>query len=97
MKIVEYGQCRLWRDALEYFDGAQTQQKYLKLTRTHTHTNQIVYGATIDVCGKGKQWITATTLLREMQQWHMKLGTITYVIASAVCRPDLGNTDFRSA
>ena len=39
---------------------------------------QCTYNATISACEKGQQWITAMTLLREMQQWHMKPNVITY-------------------
>ena len=59
-----------------------------KHTHTFTHTQntaQIINSATIDACGKGQQWITATTLLREMQQWHMKPSTITYNAAISAC------------
>merc|ERR1711907_889494 len=45
----------------------------------------ITYSAAISACERGQQWITATTLLREMQQWHMKLDTITYSAAISAC------------
>ena len=47
--------------------------------------NTITYSAASSACEKGQQWITATTWLREMQQWHMKLDAIAYSAASSAC------------
>ena len=56
----------------------------------HMKPNTITYYAAISACEKGQQWITATTLLREMQQWHMKTHALRYVpivsTASTVAR-----------
>ena len=46
----------------------------------------ITYSATISACEKGQQWITATTLLREMQQRHMKSDAITYSATISACQ-----------
>ena len=45
----------------------------------------ITYNATISACEKGQQWITAVSLLQEMQQWHMEPDVITYNATISAC------------
>ena len=47
--------------------------------------NTITYNGSISACEKGQQWMTATALLREMQQWHMKPDAITYSASISAC------------
>ena len=39
--------------------------------------DSITYSAAISACEKGQQWITAVSLLREMQQWSIEADVIT--------------------
>ena len=41
-------------------------------------TDVITYNATISACEKGQQWITAVSLMREMQHRNMEADVITY-------------------
>ena len=49
--------------------------------------------ASISACEKGQQWMTATALLREMQQWHMKANAITYMIEMLVFKNAFGESN----
>ena len=47
--------------------------------------------ATISACEKGQQWITAVSLLREMQEWNMEADVVTYRASSLL---DVLNSHF---
>ena len=51
--------------------------------------NVITYNATISACEKGQQWITAVSLLREMQNWNMEANVITYSATISACEKAL--------
>ena len=45
----------------------------------------VTHNAIVSTCEKGQQWITAISLLRQMQLWNIEAHVITYSTTISVC------------
>ena len=75
-QIVTCGRQRLWKEAL----------KLLQYAITNNEVDVITYSATISACEKGQQWITAVSLLREVQRRNKQTNVITCIATVSTCQ-----------
>ena len=74
-QIANHGRHKSWREAVKSLKDGIRDMK----------ADVITFNATISACEKGQQWITAVSLLREMQQGNVKTDVITFNATINAC------------